>query len=405
MFDLASHAICGLDPLEAAETLARAAEARWGGPAGIAGGLVLATAAAGPSSGDLGQRLAARWPDAALVGTSFEGLLAEGRVIRDEPAVALLAWGHGAGEPVPLILEAGALDGAAEDGADQLAHVVHDAVGPASPGPDDLLLLFPDAHLGRRLEAILDGATQRLGGATILGAGASGARGGPCHAWGDGLDEPGAAIGLWCPGGGSTARWRRASASRFASPWLEIGACRERWVDELDGERALDWVRRQLGLGPVAPIEPHLDRLLVRLRDRHAGPEPEPCSETLDEATDDYVERFVVGLDEQRGAFAVAGTCRRGGRLALALPDAARAREALRGAVAELPATPLLLQLACRARDHSLHGDVDLEGALVAAAAPGPTLGTVAPFQLAPSPTGDCRLLVHSTVLAALGSA
>jgi hypothetical protein len=115
-------------------------------------------------------------------------------------------------------------------------------------------------------------------------------------------------------------------------------------------------------------------------------------------------ERYVVGLDEGRGAFALPRSLRLGEQIALALPDADRGREALREAIGALPRTPLLLQLACRARDASLHGDPDLESAWVAHHAPDRlVLGTVAPFQLATGEDGIPRLLVHSTVLAALG--
>ena len=63
----------------AAEELARQVEAQLRHDAEIGGALVLATAAAGPQGFEVGSCLAERWPRASLLGTSFEGVLAEGR--------------------------------------------------------------------------------------------------------------------------------------------------------------------------------------------------------------------------------------------------------------------------------------------------------------------------------------
>ena len=98
------------------------------------------------------------------------------------------------------------------------------------------------------------------------------------------------------------------------------------------------------------------------------------------------------------------GSFVRGDRLALALPDAARARENLRSAVDALPWTPLILQIGCPSRGELLHGDRDVESAVVAHQAAGRrTLGVIAPFQLGSDAAGVGRLRVHSTVLAAVG--
>jgi small ligand-binding sensory domain FIST len=376
----------------------------------VGGGLLFATVASGQGGPEIGRHLLARWPSASLVGTSFEGVLAEGQVWRDRPAAGLIAWKHGIEEPLPVVLDAAGVE---------VEHVVHElleAAGRVSFGPQDLLLLFPDAMASSRLESLLCELLGGLGRPSLAGAAASGVAGSACLAWVAGEDQPAATVGLLVPGGAEPGqpRVQRAGGSRFASPWLEISACRERWVDGLDGEPPLDWVRRQLGLEERAPIEPYLDRLLVRLRDvsvEHAAIQQRLVGRVgSDEAAEDrgdFVERYVVGLDERRGSISVPGTLRRGGHLALALPDADRARVALRSAVRNLAPSPLLLQFACRARDEMLHGDPDLESALVAHDAGGrPTLGTMAPFQLCSNVDGPplYRMLVHSNVLAALGN-
>jgi len=394
-------------PETAARELAEAVEASLGEPAAIAGGLLLANAASGREALEIGRLLGDRWSEATLLGSSFEGVLAEGRVWRDQPAVGLLAWGHGADEPIPLFL------GPTESGPVELAHDILEDAARARLEPGDLLLLFPDSLASTRLESMLSDLLPRLGAPSVAGAAATGLGGGACLAWLGHEEKAAATVGLLIPGAGvdpGVSCVRCAGGSRFASPWLEISACRERWIDGLEGEPPLDWVRRQLGLGEADPLEPHLSRLLVRLRDESTVPAEEDSPLVPMDAPgvgpDDFVERYVVGLDERRGALAVTGSFRRGGQLALALPDPARARETLRAAVSALPASPLLLQFGCRSRDELLHGDADLESALVAHDARGRmTLGVVSPFQLGTDDLGRCRMRVHATVLAALGSA
>ena len=390
----------------AATELAQEVETALGGEARIGGGLLFATAACGHSSLEIATRLGDRWPNAGLLGSSFEGLLARGQVWRDEPAFGLLAWATGDSEPIPLLVDP------AEVAALELAGDILEATGGARLTEDDLLLIFPDALASAGLEPFLADLLPRIGVPSLAGAATSGSVGGPAVAWSGIEHHPAATVGLLVPGGFADGRprVRCAGASRAASPWLEISACRERWIDGLEGEPPLDWIRRQLGLDEGAPIEPHLDRLLVRLADTGSAQSssmPEAPGEGAELAPTHFDERYVIGLDAQRGSISIPGAFRRGGHLALALPDAGRAREALRTAVGGLAPSPLLMQFACRARDETLHGDADLESALVAhAASDRATLGTVAPFQIGPSARagGSFRRLVHSTVLAALGS-
>jgi len=380
-----------LDTRAAAEQLADQIDQELEGSARTAGGLILATEAAGEAILEVGRGLARRWPEALLLGTSFEGILADGRIFRDEPAYAVLAWPEGPFEPIPLLFESDEQDSA------RMAQDILEASGRSELIPTDLVLLFPDAHASPRLERVLAELGPLLGPASLAGAAATGVDGHPALTFVGDEAQPGAFLGLFVPGapGEMAPIVRCAGASRSASPWLEITECRSRWVDGLDGEPPLDWVRRQLGERD-ASIEPHLDRLLVRVRS--------PAAIGVGAEGAVYEERYVIGIDDRRGSFSLPGTFSRGDALALALPDPAHARETLRTSLEELADASLLLQFACRARDETLYGDSDLESAWVAHHAPGRRiLGTVSPFQLAKSDGAAPQMLVHSTVLTALG--
>jgi small ligand-binding sensory domain FIST len=383
-------------PTAAAAELAAQLEEGLGGPDRLAGGVVLATAAAGKEAAEAGWLLGRRWPDAGLLGSSFEGILAGGRVWRDRPALAAFAWNESPWEPRGFCFDPRERD------LHRIAHEILDAAGRSQLGPADVVLLFPDAVDSPGLERILAELGALLGRPSIAGAAAAGIDGHPAQGWIGDQDRPGSMLGLVVPaeetGGG--LRVRSAGASRAASPWLEITASRPRWLDGLEGEPPLDWVRRQLGIEAEDPVEPFLDRLLIRV-----------CRRVVWEAEREqrsgvrvYDEGYVVGVDDRRGSISLSAAFERGDRIALALPDPERARAALRSAIDSLPITPLLLQLACRTRDETLHGDADLESAWVAHHAGGrPVLGTVSPFQFGTDTPRGCRMLVHATVLTALG--
>lgn len=396
MTHLATALESALEAEAAASALAARIEAALGAASGIAGALVLSTSAAGHTGEDVGRRLAARWPEAELVGTSFEGLVFDGRVWQGEPAVAVLAWTAGEGMPIPIVCEAGERD------PEVLAKEIFSSSSASRPGPGDLVLLFPDALGTPALATLLEQFSSVSGGPWLAGAGAVGVDEGSAHGWSlpaeSGVRR--LLVGLRVPGdagGTGGTRVRCVGATRIASPWLEITACRSHWIDGLEGEPPVDWIRRQLGLEDGAPIEPHLDRLLIRLAPREAAGEDEPSA---------FEECFLTGVDARRGSVGVLGAFGRGDRVALALPDPAFAREALRAAVDALPETPVLLQFGCPARGELLHGDRDLESAIVAHQATNRRLlGVIAPFQLGTDASGNGRLLVYSTVLAALGPA
>ncbi len=291
----------------AAAELAGSVESSLQGPNEVAGGLLLATAATGRDAHAIGRVLGRRWPEAELLGTSFEGVLSRGRVWRDEPAVGLFAWREAAGEtPIPVCLPP------ESTGGDRLADLTA-AVG-SGPQPDrseadpargddgdprGLLLLFPDClEPPSQLEGVLTGLARTV---IVAGAAASGIDGRAAAAWLGEESLPAATIGVFVPRScdrEAPGRVRLAGASRFASPWLEVDACHGHWVDRLEGEPPLVWVRRQLGLESDSPVESLLDRLLVRVRD--------PVwvlrdRDRLDEDDESWIEHFVVGVDPEAG--------------------------------------------------------------------------------------------------------
>lgn len=393
-----------LDAVTLADALARPIEATLGGPEAVAGAFLLATSAAGAMGERVGERLAERWGAAELLGTSFEGIVCDGRVWQGEPAVAVLAWSAGAGAPVPIVCEGGARD------PDDLLKEILGAAEPGGERARPLVLLFPDALDTPGLSDLLKRFGPVGGGPWLAGAAAVGPEGEPARAWArtDSPTPDAPLVGLLFPEAARPARAseppdpiRCASATRPASPWLEITACRPHWIDALDGEPPVDWIRRQLGLADGAPIEPYLDRLLVRIARGRWG--ADPANDPVEPPT--FEERYVTGLDPRRGALGLVGGFARFDRLAFALPDAIAARERLREAVAALPPARIVLQLGCPGRGEGLHGDRDVESAIVADAAGGRrTLGVLAPFQLATDPAGAGRLVVHTTVLAAVGA-
>lgn len=425
MSALAIGSTQALSPEAAAEALANQVEEALGAAIAVGGGLLLATSAAGSQGLEVGRILGRRWPEADLMGTSFEGIVSEGRLWRDRPALALLAWGLTRGEEGARPGVFG-VDAGEEDAPDLLAHEILEAAGRPGLGPEDLVLLFPDVHSPRAIEPILSRLAPLLGTASIAGAGASGLNGDRAPAWLDSASWAGSWVGLVLPGpesanprdgqeGGTSRalrplqprpRVRTAPASRACSPWMGVTRCRGHWIERLDGEPALARLRRELGLTARSSLEEPLDRLLVRIRAVGAdeGPGAMGDPERADPAV--YEERFVIGLDERRGALSLPTAVRSGEQIAFALPDPGLARDALRAGIEAIEPTECLLHFGCRTRDASLHGDPDLESALVAhLARDRATLGTIGPLQLGPDRAGEARLLVHATVLAALGAA
>lgn len=407
---LAAAFASALDPDRAAVQVVDRIEGALGAGRPVAGAFVFASAASGDGGQRVGRLLAERWPAAELLGTGFEGLIGEGRVWLGEPAVAVLAWTEGGASPLPIVVSTAGRD------PGLVAQEIRELVDSSSTGPEDVCLLFPDAIGAAFLVPLLERFGPSSGGPRLAGAASSGAESGASLAWSSpDVADPGGGllVGLLIPGrlpGGPTGgqsdgrrvdpvceRVRCAGASRRASPWLEVSACRPHWVDGLEGEPPVVWIRRQLGLGAEDEVEPTLERLLVRLARGEAGwdGEGEPAS---------YEERFVTGVDRRRGAIGVMGRFARFDRLAFALPDPGLARESLRAAVDALPRTPLLVQLGCASLGAALHGDRDLESAVVASQVfGGVTIGVIAPFQLAADPGAGAGLRVHTTVLAAAG--
>jgi small ligand-binding sensory domain FIST len=401
MSDFAIGFTRAASPADAARDLIEDVQAGLGPGKRVFGGLLLATAAAGRQAPTVGRLLEERWPEAELLGTSFEGVIVGGELSRDRPALALLAWTEHPDAPGSFCFEEGERDVA------RMAHDILGAAGRPILGADDLVLLFPDAHSAMPIESLVRELEPLLGAASVAGAAASGPEGEDALAWVGSVDCEGGLMGLVLPGRAlfpatpPAPRVLSARATRAASPWLTVSETRGHWVDRLDGESPVSRLRRLLGLEQRARLETHLDRVLVRLRRKPGESEKgRPAS-----GPETFEERFLVGIDLRTGSISLPVSVARGDQLAFAFPDSGVARESLRCAIGQVAPREGLIHFGCRARDARLHGDEDLESALVSHHARNRwTIGTVGPFQLGPDEAGRTQLLVHAAVVAALGT-
>jgi len=327
----------------------------------------------------------------AVVGCSAHGVLAAGQEIEHNPAVAVLAL---AGvEAVPFSLEdlAGEERHAGEEVRAQLG-------GDSRPG--DLAVVFPDPH--RVLaEPLLAALRESLPHAVAVGAAAA--------------ERPGAGALTWCGGelcrAGATGMVLRASrppqvsvtsACRILEPTHRVSRVQGNWILALDERAALEVYREVAGASLSDDPRRASRGLMLALLGSGESAGPRPAGAPPPRL------RNVIGLDDERGAFASAEPVGIGERVALALLDPLAAREDLKRVLALVaPQRPDFgLYLGCRARGHSLFGFSGLEaGYLDQGLGGAPLLGLQSAYQIGPRqgrPGAD--LLTYSGVLALVDS-
>jgi small ligand-binding sensory domain FIST len=377
-----------LDPERALAGASAAAGVGLGCDPDIAIGFVGSAYGAGPA--DL-QRASQDLAGARVgVAVHVEGLLWRGGECFSNPAVAVVALETtGSGFDLHSFDHA---RGRERELGDELLGTFGDLVA------DDLVLLVADA---RELDSrLLAPGLAQCAPASVLGLGVEGlSGGGASHAIG----------GEVFTGGALALRLRAPSSLRCAlAPGAAITvtrtvtSARGHWIFELDGASALEEFRD--AAGALWDDERRAMRsVLVALPERR-GAEPEPA-----------LARRVVGIDEERGAIALAESIERGERLAFARRDAISAREALAEAAVRLSpvgdgsgcaagdGSGLGLAASCRARGPVLFGHAGIEsGYLDRAFAPAPWLGLVGSYQIAGTPGSPASLLTHAAALVRL---
>ncbi|MBW2667929.1 MAG: FIST C-terminal domain-containing protein [Deltaproteobacteria bacterium] len=320
----------------------------------------------------------------AIVGATGTGVLAAGREIENENAVAILAQ---AGlEAKPFLVSDLAGDEAAA--GSEIASLLG---GP--PRAEDLIVFLPDPAAVRSDE-LLEGVCRELLPAQVVGAGAVGSGAAPLQWCGRRAERGGLA--------GMVLRAERpprigvTQACRPVTEPLRVTRTRGHWVLGIEDRPALD-VYRDVARDPLAgDLRRAAAFLLVAL----------PRDEAAPLTPGGYLVRHVVGFDEQQKAFAIADEVKPGDWIAFAQREPDAAREDLKAMLEQLGGEPpgLGLYFNCCARGAEFFGFPGLEVAYLERAFPdAPIAGLFGSCEIGPI-AGIPELLTHTGVLALIDS-
>ncbi len=320
----------------------------------------------------------------AIVGASGTGVLAAGREIENENAVAILAQAGLEAKPFLVSDLAG-------DEAIAGAEIASLLGGP--PRAEDLIVLLPDPAAVRS-DALLEGVCRELSPARVVGAGAVGSGGAPLQWCGRRAERGGLA--------GMVLRAERpprigvTQACRPVTEALRVTRTRGHWVLGIEDRPALD-VYRDVARDPLAgDLRRAAAFLLVAL----------PRGEAASLEPGGYLVRHVVGFDEQQKAFAIADEVQAGDWIAFAQREPEAAREDLKAMLAQVggEAPGLALYFKCCARGAEFFGFPGLEAAyLERAFRDAPIAGLFGSCEIGPI-AGTPELLTHTGVLALIDS-
>jgi small ligand-binding sensory domain FIST len=320
----------------------------------------------------------------AIVGAAGTGVLATGREIENENAVAILAQAGLEAKPFLASNLAG-------DEAVAGAEIASLLGGP--PRAEDLIVLLPDPAAVRS-DSLLEGLRGELSPACVVGAGAAGSGGAPLQWCGRRAERGGLA--------GMVLRAERpprigvTQACRPVTEPLRVTRTRGHWILGVEGRPALD-VYRDVARDPLAgDLRRAAAFLMVALpRDEAAPLEP-----------GGYLVRHVVGFDEPQKAFAIADEVKPGDWIAFAQREPDAAREDLKAMLAQVGGEPsgLGLYFNCCARGAEFFGFPGLEAAYLERAFPDtPIAGLFGSCEIGPI-AGTPELLTHTGVLALIDS-
>jgi small ligand-binding sensory domain FIST len=365
------------DPRRAAEELAAQALASGLRPDGA---LLFASA----DYGDRTQELIRTASDAlgvhTLVGTHAHGVLAAGQEVESGPSAALLAIEG-------LELHGFLLDDLAGHET-RLGDEIAARLG--EPRAEDLVVLLPDPQ-AVPLHALLAGASEALGPARIVGAGAAVRDAGSALQWSGRQLAEGAVAGL-------VIRGRRApriavtQACRPVSELLTVTRAQGHWILELDGRPALE-VYRKVARGPLAEdLRRAAAFVLAAL----------PRDDAAPLAPGGYLVRNLAGFALEEQALAIPEPVAVGDRIAFVQRDATSAREDLKSMLAAVrePAPAFGLYFDCCARGASFFGVSGLEAAYIEESlGTAPVAGLFGSCEIGPI-AGRTELLTYTGVLA-----
>jgi len=320
----------------------------------------------------------------AIVGAAGTGVLAAGREVENENAVAILAQAGLDANPFLVSDLAG-------DEAAAGAEIASLLGGPARA--EDLIVLLPDPAAVRS-DVLLESIRSELSPARVVGAGAVGTGGAPLQ-WCGVRAERGGLAGMVLRAE-RPARIGVTQACRPVSGPLRVTRMRGQWLLGIDGRPALD-VYREVARGPLASdLRRAAAFLLVAL----------PRDEVSLSKAGGYLVRHVAGFDEQQKAFAIADRVEPGDWIAFAQREPEAAREDLKAMLAQVAGEPpgLGLYFNCCARGAEFFGFSGLESAYIERAFPDtPIAGLFGSCEIGPI-AGTPELLTHTGVLALIGS-
>jgi small ligand-binding sensory domain FIST len=365
------------NPERAAEELASQALAGGLRPDGA---LLFTTADAADRTRTLVRTLSDALGTRTLVGTHAHGVLAAGQEVESGPAAALLAIEglelHG------FLLE----DLAGHE--TRLGDEITARLG--EPRPEDLVVLLPDPQ-SVPLHALLAGARDALGPATVVGAGAATRDSGAALQWCGREQAEGAVAGLVIRSR-RTPRVAVTQACRPVSELMTVTRAQGHWILELDGRPALE-VYRKIARGPLAEDLRRAAAFVLAALPRDPDAPLAPGG---------YLVRNLAGFAIEEQALAIPEPIATGDRIGFVQRDATSAREDLKAMLAGVGGQPaaFALYFDCCARGASFFGVAGLEAAyLEQSLGSAPVAGLFGSCEIGPI-AGRTELLTYTGVLA-----
>jgi len=317
-----------------------------------------------------------------VVGCSAAGVLAEGREVESEPAVAVLAVCSERVRATPFLF--------ADDGDQGLSAGLR--VGQrlaASRNSEDLVLVWPDPYRIRP-DCLLQGIDATLGHVPVAGAAASARRPGNGTFQFSGSEAGQGAVSGVRLGGEFRCRVAVTQGCRPLGAPVLVTRSHENLILEVDGRPALEVLRERVPPALLADPGWSRDRVFVGLYPDDGG--------------DDYLVRNILDTDPDTGVLAVADVTEEGQRIVFTLREAGAAREDTARMLRRVSQDSTNdvrfgFYFNCLARGRSLYREDGVDASLIRAALPDvPLIGLFGNCEIAPV-GGTNRILTYTGVL------